>query len=204
GGNAPPGGARDAAAAARGRGARRAGLRRAEPRRARARPRQRARRSRRGGTRGCVRPRARGRRRAGRAAAARRGVPPARCAGRQRRPGARAGAAARPDHPRPRRPRRAALMRPPTTVWKFAASSLAILVLIAAAGVFILDRIAEDDAVGNAREIAALAAHGAVEPNLTEDVLQGDPAALARLDKIVKTRVLRGSAVRVKLWSQDA
>ena len=94
-------------------------------------------------------------------------------------------------------------MRPATPVWKFAVSGLAILVLIAAAGVFILDKIAQDDAVGNAREIAALAAHAAVEPNITEGVLQGDPAAIARLDTIVKTRVLRGSDVRVKLWSRD-
>ena len=95
------------------------------------------------------------------------------------------------------------MTRLPTPVWKFAVSGLAILLLIAGAGVFILDKIAEDDAVGNAREIAALAAHGAVEPNLTDDVLKGDPAALARLDRIVKTRVLRGSDVRVKLWTGD-
>ena len=31
-----------------------------------------------------------------------------------------------------------------------------------------------------------LAAHGAVEPNLTDDLVNGDPAALARLDKIVQ------------------
>jgi two-component system NarL family sensor kinase len=93
--------------------------------------------------------------------------------------------------------------RLPAAVWKFAVSGLAVLVLIVCAGVFIFDRIAEDDAIDNAREITQLAAHGAVEPNLTDAVLAGDPAAIARLDKIVRTRVLRGSVVRVKLWSSD-
>ena len=94
-------------------------------------------------------------------------------------------------------------MRLPAPVWKFAVSGLAILVLLACAGVFILDRIAEDDAVGNAREVAALAAHAAIEPNLTDGAVKGDKAELARLDTIVKTRILNGSDVRVKLWSPD-
>lgn len=93
--------------------------------------------------------------------------------------------------------------RLPAAVWKFAISGLAVLVLIVGAGVFILDRVAEDEAVDNAREITRLAAHGAIEANLTDAVLAGDPAALARLDKIVRTRVLSGSVVRVKLWSRD-
>ena len=93
--------------------------------------------------------------------------------------------------------------RLPAAVWKFAISGLAVLVLIVGAGVFILDRIAEGEAIDNAREITQLAAHGAVEPNLTDAVLEGDPAALAQLDKIVRSRVLSGSVVRVKLWSRD-
>jgi two-component system NarL family sensor kinase len=93
--------------------------------------------------------------------------------------------------------------RLPSAVWKFALSGLAVLVLIVGAGVFILDRIAEDDAIENAAEITRLAAHGAVEPNLTDAMLTGDPAALRRLDKLVRTRVLSSSVVRVKLWSPD-
>lgn len=93
--------------------------------------------------------------------------------------------------------------RLPSAVWKFAVSGLAVLVLIVGAGVFILDRIAESEAIDNALEITQLAAHGAVEPNITDAVLAGDPAALSRLDKIVRTRVLSGSVVRVKMWSRD-
>jgi signal transduction histidine kinase len=93
--------------------------------------------------------------------------------------------------------------RLPAAVWKFALSGLAVLVLIAGAGVFILDRIAEGEAIENAREITYLAAHGAVEPNLSDALLTGDPAAVAKLDKVVRTRVLSPSVVRVKLWSKD-
>lgn len=93
--------------------------------------------------------------------------------------------------------------RLPSAVWKFALSGLAVLVLIVGAGVFILDRIAESDAIDSAVEITRLAAHGAVEPSLTDDLLTGDPAALARLDNLVKTRVLSPSVVRVKLSSKD-
>jgi signal transduction histidine kinase len=93
--------------------------------------------------------------------------------------------------------------RLPSAVWKFAISGLAVLVLIVGAGVFILDRIAEDDAIDNAAEITQLAAHGAVEPNLTDDLVAGDPAALARLDKLVRTRVLSSSVVGVKVWTRD-
>jgi two-component system, NarL family, sensor kinase len=93
--------------------------------------------------------------------------------------------------------------RLPSAVWKFAISGLAVLLLIVAAGVFILDRVAEDEAIDNAREITRLAAHGAIEPNLTDGVLTGEPTSLARLDKIVRTRVLSGSVVSVKLWSRD-
>ena len=95
-------------------------------------------------------------------------------------------------------------MRLPTPVWKFAASGLAILVLIACAGVFILDRIAQDDAVGNAREIAAAGRprRGRAEPDRGPS-RTATRRRLARLDRIIKTRVLRGSDVRVKLWSRD-
>ena len=93
--------------------------------------------------------------------------------------------------------------RLPSAVWKFAISGLAVLVLIVGAGVFILDRIAEGDAIDNAAEITQLAAHGAVEPNLTDDLVTGDPAALARLDKLVRTRVLSESVVGVKVWTPD-
>ena len=40
-------------------------------------------------------------------------------------------------------------------------------------------------------------------PELTDAVMRGDPAALQRFDRIVRTRVLRGPITRVKLWTPD-
>ena len=43
----------------------------------------------------------------------------------------------------------------------------------------------------------------AVQPTLTDDAGRGDPAALAAVDQAVRTHVVRGSLVRVKLWDRD-
>ena len=48
-----------------------------------------------------------------------------------------------------------------------------------------------------------LAGAGVVAPAITEGVLRGDPAAIARLDRIVRTRVKRGPVVRVKVWTPE-
>jgi len=44
-------------------------------------------------------------------------------------------------------------------------------------------------------------ARAAVEPNITNGLLAGDPAALNRFDAIIRRRVLRQGVVRVKLWT---
>ena len=93
--------------------------------------------------------------------------------------------------------------RLPSAVWKFAISGLAVLVLIVGAGVFILDRIAEGDAIDNAAEITQLAAHGAVEPNLTDDVAERRSRRPRAARQAGKTRVLSASVVRVKVWTPD-
>jgi two-component system, NarL family, sensor kinase len=87
-------------------------------------------------------------------------------------------------------------------VAQFAASGLAVLVVLVGAGMFVLDSIARNQALASAREFAQLAARGAVEPYLTDAVVAGDPDALKRLDAVVRDRLLSSSVVRVKLWSE--
>src|SRR5690349_20521613 len=67
-------------------------------------------------------------------------------------------------------------------VVQYAASGVAALILLGAAGVYLLQHVGRDEAVRNARENAELAAHGIVEPALNANVLDGDGAAMARVD----------------------
>lgn len=57
------------------------------------------------------------------------------------------------------------------------------------------------EALKNARSVTRIVGDGIVEPNLTEGLLRGRPAAVARFDRLVRRRVLRDPIVRVKLWT---
>jgi signal transduction histidine kinase len=85
-------------------------------------------------------------------------------------------------------------------VLQYALSGVLALILLAAAGVYLLHNVGRDEAIRNARENAELAARGVVEPVLTAGVLRGEPAALARLDRVVRRGILRTRIVRVKIW----
>ncbi len=80
----------------------------------------------------------------------------------------------------------------------------AVLVVGVAAGI-LLSHAAEDEAVRDAKRVSVLAGTGIVEPVLTDALVAGDPAALARLDRVVRERVLgREGVVRVKVWTGDS
>src|SRR3954451_1777058 len=83
---------------------------------------------------------------------------------------------------------------------RFALSGLAALILLAVVGAFVLRDRGRAEAVRDARGVAELAGRGIVAPALEPGVLRGDPQAIARLDRIVRSRVLTGRTVRVKMW----
>jgi two-component system, NarL family, sensor kinase len=85
-------------------------------------------------------------------------------------------------------------------VLQYALSGVAALILLGAAGVYLLRNTGRDEAIRNARQNAELAAHGIVEPVLTPAVMRGDPTAIARLDRAVRRGILGDRIVRVKLW----
>lgn len=88
-------------------------------------------------------------------------------------------------------------------VLTFVLASLVAVLALVAGGVFVLRELGRREAVREARVLAGLAAHGIVEPNLEEGLLEGRPAALERIDRVVRERVLSDRVVRVKLWTQD-
>jgi len=88
-------------------------------------------------------------------------------------------------------------------VTQFVLAGLAAVVLISAGTIYVVQRNATKEAVRNAREVAALSGRAVVEPMLADGVLTSDPPALARVDRVVKDRVLSSRLIRVKIWSPE-
>src|SRR4051794_2525303 len=88
-------------------------------------------------------------------------------------------------------------------VAKFALGGLAALVVLGVVGGLLLSRVTHDEAIRDARRLTEVAARSAVEPSMTEGVVRGDPRALRRFDRVVRSRVLDRDVVRVKVWTAD-
>jgi two-component system, NarL family, sensor kinase len=95
---------------------------------------------------------------------------------------------------------RGAIVRPVVT---FALSGLAVLALVGAAGAVAMRSLSTSEAVRDARRLATVTGRGIVEPALTTAVVRGDPQAIARLDRIVRRRVLASDVARVKIWNAE-
>ncbi len=62
------------------------------------------------------------------------------------------------------------------------------------------ERSGESEAMAEVRSLTEAVARTVVEPNLSQELLEGDPAAIERLDAVVRSGVIDDSTVRVKLW----
>jgi two-component system, NarL family, sensor kinase len=89
--------------------------------------------------------------------------------------------------------------RSPTAVLVLSAFVAAAMTGLVSVGV--LQRTGRHEAERGARALTRIAGEGVVAPWVTPALLSGDPAAVARLDRIVRRHVLRGPVVRVKLWA---
>jgi signal transduction histidine kinase len=84
---------------------------------------------------------------------------------------------------------------------RFALTGLMAMLLIGGVGFVLIRHSATASAIRQAKDRAALAGRGIVEPLLTAGLLAGHEAALKRLDRTVRRRILRGTPiVRVKIW----
>jgi two-component system, NarL family, sensor kinase len=94
---------------------------------------------------------------------------------------------------------------------QFALCSVAVLIAVGTIGALALRHVARDEALRDARALTAALSRGVVEPAMTPAVVDGDPAAMRRLDRIVRERVLSpnptkpedSSIVRIKIWDAD-
>jgi signal transduction histidine kinase len=83
----------------------------------------------------------------------------------------------------------------------FALSSFAVVLVLATIGTVVLSRVAEREALDDARAVTVALGRGAVGPEISVQALRGEPAALARLDRVIRGRVLHEPIVRVKIWT---
>ena len=88
-------------------------------------------------------------------------------------------------------------------VTQFALAGLAALVLVGVGSAALFRRVGTDEAVGDARRVTEVIGSGIVEPSLSDGLLTGDPRAIAKLDRVIRQRVLRQPVVRVKLWTPE-
>jgi signal transduction histidine kinase len=95
---------------------------------------------------------------------------------------------------------RGEILRP---VAVFALSGLVVLALVAVAGAIAIRSLSTSEAVRDARRLTTITGHGIVEPALTTGVVRGDPAAIAKLDRIIRRRVLAPDVARIKIWNAE-
>jgi two-component system NarL family sensor kinase len=86
---------------------------------------------------------------------------------------------------------------------RFVLAGLITVTVVGALAVAVQVRVARSDALRDARTTASLAGHGIVEPNVTRDLLMGDPAAIVAMDRIVRRNVIGDGIVRVKVWDRN-
>jgi two-component system NarL family sensor kinase len=91
-----------------------------------------------------------------------------------------------------------------SAVVQFAVCGIVATLVIGVLTVAVSRQIGTEQAINDATHITTLAGQGIVAPHIGDAVIAGDPAALRRLDRVVKSRVLRDGLVRVKVWSRDA
>ena len=85
----------------------------------------------------------------------------------------------------------------------FALTGLVALVVLAAGSIVASRHASTDTAIRDARRDAAVVARAAVQPEISNALLVGDPNAIARLDRDIRSRVLDHDLVRVKVWRAD-
>jgi signal transduction histidine kinase len=86
---------------------------------------------------------------------------------------------------------------------QFAIGGVIATIALGFAGVAVLRNAGQKDATRDAKRLTRIVGMGVVEPELTDGLLHGDPAAIARVDHAVRGRAITDPIVRVKVWAPD-
>jgi signal transduction histidine kinase len=84
----------------------------------------------------------------------------------------------------------------------FALLGVLALTLVAASGLFVIRRLADEQALDQARQLTELSGR-LVERRIDEGLLTGDAESLAAVTSLVFDAIRREPVVRVKIWSPD-
>jgi two-component system, NarL family, sensor kinase len=88
-------------------------------------------------------------------------------------------------------------------VTRFALAGVLSLALVSAVTAYASRRFGTERAIAEAKNVTWVSMKGIIEPVLDDALLDMDRDVLDRIDVVVRQSVLRGSLVRVKIWSQD-
>src|SRR5215212_1876610 len=83
---------------------------------------------------------------------------------------------------------------------QFAVAGVVAVGLLAIVGIAVLRSNGTEEATKDAKRVTRIVSEGIVEPELSDALLRGDPRAIARVDRVVRRRVLKDPVVRVKIW----
>lgn len=86
---------------------------------------------------------------------------------------------------------------------QFVIATLVVLTLLAIATVLVARQLAGDLALREARSRGTTYAHSVVGPMINSAVRAGDPAAMATLDVLMRSRIEDGSIQHIKIWASD-
>ena len=78
-------------------------------------------------------------------------------------------------------------------VARFALAGVIALAIVGLVSVLVMRHVGTNEALKNAREVTRIVGKGIIEPNLSQGVVQGRPAALARFDRLVRRPRASGS-----------
>ena len=88
-------------------------------------------------------------------------------------------------------------------VGQFAFAGIVAVAIVGVALAVASRRVGEREGISEARVTTLIKAESVVEPVITDDLLDGNAATIARLQTVVDRDVLDRSLVRVKLWSEN-
>jgi hypothetical protein len=88
-------------------------------------------------------------------------------------------------------------------VLAFAVPGFILLGLLAALSFWVARDVASQESVRDAVIFAEQAEAMAIRPHLKPGLTDGDPAAIAEIDEVVRQRLLTDPTVTVRLWAPD-
>src|SRR3954451_5110787 len=88
-------------------------------------------------------------------------------------------------------------------IYRFAAGSLLVLVVVGLASFVVARDLARDTALKEARVRGAAFARGVGAPLVNSGVRAGDPTQMSRLNEVLRNRLVDGSIVHIKVWDRD-